>query len=267
MLIPDAAVEEDSDDSELEEEEDAKLPAREPHPMPTIEEDSEDNDENETPSPDTVARRPKRKRDKSIDPGLEKLKTARRDLQNDGKDPMQEVQRIAATATRSSPRNKLLDKKKSAARVHFGDSDEEESEDDDEGARAHLSEVPARARLETRKDKSPQKKAATGGMRKRVPFSEEEKTAIRRGVERFGIGKWSEIKSEYAVILRNRTSVNIKVSVCGCASVNDLNEYTRCSMSYLRLLLFQGLLSYHEEQGGTVKRGSNLVSGLWECMF
>lgn len=50
----------------------------------------------------------------------------------------------------------------------------------------------------------------TGGKQKRVPFSNEEKTAIRRGVEKFGIGHWSEIKSEYAVILRNRTSVNIK---------------------------------------------------------
>lgn len=206
----------ESSDSEAE---DVKLPARDSEPMPAIEEENEDNDENTSP-PQKVARRPKRKRDTtsvesaSPTPAVKNLRSARRDLQNEGTDPMQEIQRVAATATRTSPRMNLLDKKKSATRVQFGDSEEEDS-DDDEGERAQLSEVPARARLPERKPKSP-KKQPKGGKQKRVPYSDEEKTAIRRGVEKFGVGKWAEIKSEYALILRNRTSVNIKVSCGGC---------------------------------------------------
>lgn len=51
------------------------------------------------------------------------------------------------------------------------------------------------------------------GRRKRMRFTEVEKNAIRKGVRQFGFGKWSEIKSEYAVELRNRTNVNIKVTL------------------------------------------------------
>lgn len=139
-----AAKEEESDSDE--EQEDVKQPARQSSPMPVIAEESEDNDENETPSPEKDFRRPKRKRDTSVDPNLEKLKSARRDLQKDGKDPMQEIQRIAATATRTSPRTaRLIYKKKSATRVQFGDSDEDDS-DNEERARAQLSEIPTRAK-------------------------------------------------------------------------------------------------------------------------
>lgn len=209
--------------SDEEEEQDAKLPAQKDSPMPVVQEEEEeddDNDENTTPSPEkkrAAARRPKRKRDDSVspavvDPNVAKLKSARRDLQQDGTDPMQEIQRIAATAATGGG-NRLLEKKKSATRVQFDDSDDD-SEDDDEGERAHLSEVPARAKLATRKSKqvkSPKKKSG-----KRVPYSQEEKTAIRRGVEKYGKGKWAEIKVEYAEILRNRTSVNIKVRQRSC---------------------------------------------------
>lgn len=218
LPVASAAVKTEESESEDEEQDDVKQPApRQSSPMPVIEEESEDNDENETPSPDKVARRPKRKRDTTVDPDLQKLKSARQNLQEDGKDPLQESQRIAATAgrtaTRTSPRTtaRLLDKKKSATRVQFGDSEDEEDSEEEEDARAHLSEVPARAKLPTPKSKSPKATKATGGKQRRVPFSNEEKTAIRRGVEKFGVGHWSEIKSEYAVILKNRTSVNIKV--------------------------------------------------------
>jgi hypothetical protein len=46
------------------------------------------------------------------------------------------------------------------------------------------------------------------GQRKK--FSQEEKDAIRLGIERFGVGRWAEIKVYYDVELRDRTSVNIK---------------------------------------------------------
>lgn len=49
------------------------------------------------------------------------------------------------------------------------------------------------------------------GRRKRMKFTETEKNCIREGVKQFGFGKWSQIKSKYALELRNRTNVNIKV--------------------------------------------------------
>ena len=49
------------------------------------------------------------------------------------------------------------------------------------------------------------------GKRKRMRFSDVEKDCIREGVRLFGFGKWSQIKSEYGMELRNRTNVDIKV--------------------------------------------------------
>jgi hypothetical protein len=47
---------------------------------------------------------------------------------------------------------------------------------------------------------------------KRNKFTEAENDAIRKGVEKFGAGNWAQIKSasEFAMVLRNRSSVNIK---------------------------------------------------------
>lgn len=201
-LVVSAMTQKREEASDEDEEEDSKLPA-----IPG------EDDENTSPSPKKTSseRRPKRKRDAAVDSNVEKLKSARRELSQEGTDPMQEIQRIAATATTTTrtTRSGLLEKKKSATRVQFGDSD---SEEDDENERAHLSEVPTRAKLASPKRKSLSSKQQTkGGIKRRVPFSQEEKTAIRRGVEQHGVGKWSEIKSEYAVILKNRTAVNIKV--------------------------------------------------------
>ena len=47
----------------------------------------------------------------------------------------------------------------------------------------------------------------------RRKFSYEEKEAIRAGVKKFGLGKWSEIKCAYFDILEKRSAVNIKVRV------------------------------------------------------
>jgi hypothetical protein len=46
--------------------------------------------------------------------------------------------------------------------------------------------------------------------RKRRAFTLEEKNALRLGIKKFGVGKWSLIKSEYSDIFRYRTSVQIK---------------------------------------------------------
>ena len=45
---------------------------------------------------------------------------------------------------------------------------------------------------------------------KRSKFTDAEDDAIRQGVEEFGAGNWAQIKSQYAMVLRNRSSVNIK---------------------------------------------------------
>mmetsp|Transcript_15658 Transcript_15658/g.24041 ORF Transcript_15658/g.24041 Transcript_15658/m.24041 type:complete len:388 (+) Transcript_15658:194-1357(+) len=45
---------------------------------------------------------------------------------------------------------------------------------------------------------------------RRVPWTEEEKTAVRQGVRDYRVGEWAKIKSKYKVELANRTSVQIK---------------------------------------------------------
>jgi Myb-like DNA-binding domain len=49
-----------------------------------------------------------------------------------------------------------------------------------------------------------------GNVTKRIPWSEEEKEAVKKGVEIFGLGKWSDIKKHFRAVLHNRTSVQIK---------------------------------------------------------
>ena len=48
--------------------------------------------------------------------------------------------------------------------------------------------------------------------RAKRPFTFEEMDAIKNGVQKYGAGKWKEIKDEYNNILRDRTTVNIKVT-------------------------------------------------------
>ena len=48
--------------------------------------------------------------------------------------------------------------------------------------------------------------------RAKRPFTYEEMDAIKKGVRKYGAGKWKEIKDEYNYCLRDRTTVNIKVT-------------------------------------------------------
>jgi hypothetical protein len=49
-----------------------------------------------------------------------------------------------------------------------------------------------------------------GNVKVRRKWTDEEKTAVRLGVAKHGVGKWAHVKKEYADVLRNRTSVQIK---------------------------------------------------------
>jgi hypothetical protein len=182
------------DESEQEEEEEA-LPAVEAQPAQQInDQDVDENEENDVPP----ARRPKRARDQD-DSYLAILKSARKNLHNDGKDPMQEILANAAKAVGGT----IYDKKPSSRQVQFDDSETE----DEQGVQ--LSDLPARAKITRNKQSSPKASPRMPGTRKK--FTEQEKRAIRQGVKKRGEGKWSEIKSEYAEILKDRTAVNIKV--------------------------------------------------------
>ena len=96
--------------------------------------------------------------------------------------------------------------KKSAHQLNFTDS-----EDDSEEEGVALSEVPTKYKAKkpaqapreihvSRKDEKT----------KRKKFTEEEDGAIRLGVERFGVGRWSDIKSYYSIELKDRNAVQIK---------------------------------------------------------
>jgi hypothetical protein len=170
------------------------------------------------------------------------LDAAVRDLvqvQERGTDPLQRAERIAdeaipgraakriaaATAQEGGgggggPSSRLRIRSKPGLRqrrtkLDFADSDEEEN--DRHFTRlglSNLSSSPKRrqdggassSRHRSGEDSSPYR----SGIRKRRAFTEEEKDVIRGGVETFGIGHWAEIKAHYFVILRHRTSVQIK---------------------------------------------------------
>ena len=107
--------------------------------------------------------------------------------------------------------DKLYEKKKTAVRLEFGSDDESQAEDE----RVQLGKTP-------KKLKSPVPKSFKGPMpdegvfdeygkvRKRRPWTREEKDAIGIGVQAHGVGKWAIIKEDHGRILRNRTSVQIK---------------------------------------------------------
>ena len=129
-----------------------------------------------------------------------------------------------AESTGQTP--ELYKKKKNAKQLQWTSDEEEDSDDGDDGAEVKagttLSEVPNRPKIKETTPPSQQKKAKpatqllvhrernSGGGLKRKRFTEEEKGAIKLGVQRFGFGKWAQIKEYYRNELHDRTSVNIK---------------------------------------------------------
>lgn len=181
---------------------------------------------------------------------LETLKRRRNALsKNHGDDPLIESRKLAAitkastkTTTEIVPaKNIVFQGKKSNIVVHFDDSDDEVMQDDNEDEegesddnknaskrRIRLPQLPKKRR--TIKSPSATQEGASsavsrtytgpppdegifdekGNVVKRHPWNEEEIAALLSGLENHGLGKWALIKQEYGIILRNRTSVQLK---------------------------------------------------------
>jgi hypothetical protein len=108
---------------------------------------------------------------------------------------------------------KLLEKKRTATLHAFEDDD-----DDEEGQNLKLSALPGSAKKSPAYEPDNGVFTATGKVKRRRPWTEEETLAVtegfkrhKEGVKRHGRrGKWAEIKADHEYILRNRTSVQIK---------------------------------------------------------
>ncbi|KAL7557795.1 hypothetical protein ACA910_003840 [Epithemia clementina (nom. ined.)] len=94
-----------------------------------------------------------------------------------------------------------------------------DSDDRDEHlGRARLSKHVKRARVEKIRRSTEDDEVAPdpgifddlGKVKRRFRWTEQEKNCVKIGVQKFGIGRWALIKKEYAQILRNRTSVQVK---------------------------------------------------------
>jgi hypothetical protein len=111
---------------------------------------------------------------------------------------------------RPRTRGQLLEKKKSATSLEFEDDDEEIEEvdggDDDILSSAQK---PLKATSPPPKQRKSQQKPYEG----RRPWSDVEKNAIIDGIQdpNLGFGRWAEIRQANLVILKDRTSGQIKV--------------------------------------------------------
>ena len=165
---------------------------------------------------------------------LATLKRRREALrQNHGDDPLSESRRIAKVLKKSM----LHDGKKSKLMVAFEDSDEEMGGGGTDGTNAapsegdpaphvRLSSLPERPRASPRGGEDAPVAVGSkmytgpppdegifdpaGNVLRRHPWTEEEVAALLSGFEKYGFGKWVQIKQEYGYILRNRTTVQIK---------------------------------------------------------
>ena len=108
---------------------------------------------------------------------------------------------------------KFYQKMESAQRLEWTSDDDGESSEDEVGDLT-MSNVPERFNLQT-ESKPDVKSVQTSGQssappKKRKKFTDEEDNAIMKGIDRFGVGKWAEIKSHFPMELRDRGTVQIK---------------------------------------------------------
>lgn len=186
----------------------------------------------------------KKKRDQET---LKRLKVSRERLGDHVEDPLPEVAAAAARARRAhqSPsmdessddsyvvveepirkrRGHMFDKKQSATRLTFngdnGDSGDDDDEEVDDPGNEYpndqsLLRSPKRHRSQLRASLSPGKKRKSQAKTYdgRRAWTDIETRAIREGIAEYGMGKWAMIKEHFDVILKDRTSGQIKVRFC-----------------------------------------------------
>ncbi|KAG7348490.1 hypothetical protein IV203_017195 [Nitzschia inconspicua] len=131
----------------------------------------------------------------------------------------------AANERKESRKRKgsFLEPKKSASRL---DNEEENLEDDDQEDKVALRSPKRMAEEATspssgKKQRKSQAKKYDG----RRVWTEAETGAIKQGIAEFGWGKWAQIKDHYSVILRNRTSGQIKDKVRNMKNKGELDYY------------------------------------------
>eukprot|EP00977_Amphora_coffeiformis_P003584 scaffold701_cov158-Amphora_coffeaeformis.AAC.12 len=151
-------------------------------------------------------------------------------------------------------------KRKRVPRLKIVEEIEEDEEDEDVNeTAAGLSQVPRRKRRSSpgQKDPSPVPPDEgifneSGKVLKRLRWTDEEKLCVKEGVKVHGVGKWKEIKNDYAAILRNRTPVQIKdcwrtmtknqevpFSVRICSGDVSINQFGVFSLAIVQLLQLQ----------------------------
>ena len=177
---------------------------------------------------------------------LDRLNRTRKAFMKNVEDPLDDcVAKAKSARTRSAAQTErrpgtpsFLKKKSSSYKIIFTDSEDDGSvenaseeapventaeeakgemgaleDSEEEGEAVKLSEVPKRFKPAPPK-KSPKKIAVSVARKpkqgKRKRFTESEDSAIRSGVEKFGEGRWADIKSYYHIDLADRTSVQIK---------------------------------------------------------
>lgn len=98
-------------------------------------------------------------------------------------------------------------KKKSAKRIRFEESSDEEENETADPLPFLVSNCHKKKKqnIEFSFQKDQNKP-----VQRRRRWTEEEKTAVRMGVEEYGVGKWVQIKRQYDHVLANRTPVQIK---------------------------------------------------------
>lgn len=146
-----------------------------------------------------------------------------------GDDPLEESRRIGAQARGARVSDHRVRETSTSTREHVrehtreGNNDGKEKEDEEEIVQDNeqeevgpleLSGLPPRKKMYVKVygGAEPDEDIFTpdGRVKKRRPFTEREIGALKKGVAKYGKGCWAEIKSEYAEILRNRTTVQLK---------------------------------------------------------
>lgn len=182
---------------------------------------------------------------------LDRLKRTREALMKNVEDPLNDCLEKAKSArtrfsgarhvtaesesTVSTPN--FLKKKKSAYKVAFSDSEDDdnakgnveegvETEEEEQGVK--LSKVPEPFKPDVGPKKIEVSKTTKPKQGKRFRFTDSEDAALRSGIERFGVGRWADIKSYYHIDLANRSAVQIKDRWRTLQTMNNREERQEC---------------------------------------